>query len=346
MNKKLVCVILLLIFVASILSSISLTSASVKGAVSITFDDGNLSQYTNAFPLLKQYGFAATFYVPIYFNGAPCAISPAQLREMQTAGMEIGSHGYSHIDLTQCSDDVLLYEISESKAVLNSWNITARNFAAPYGTGDLSRVATVASNYYRSMRTTYWSANSLPCSLFTLNALNAEWGPASNPDVLDSLKTMVDRTIANNQWTIFYFHYGDDSYFASFLAYLKSSGVQVLTVNQALNIGLTPTPTPIPTATPTASPTATPKPTATPTPTASPSPSPSPTPLPDTITISIIIEPLGQRQTFTQKAGEPFHAPDVIALFQRTWVFSQWSDGYTETTRIFNANGTWSIIYV
>ena len=72
-------------------------------AVAITFDDGYLSIYQNAFPLLKQYGYPFTVFVatgPIDHK-YPQMMSWDMLREMKQAGAIIANHTTDHAYLVR-----------------------------------------------------------------------------------------------------------------------------------------------------------------------------------------------------------------------------------------------------
>ncbi len=102
--------------------------------VVITFDDGNIDNYNNAFPILKKYGFVATFYVvQTYINGEGM-ISTDQLKEMAHAGWEIGSHSKTHARLPAISEELLPEEIRMSKLNLEEkLGVSINSFAYPYG---------------------------------------------------------------------------------------------------------------------------------------------------------------------------------------------------------------------
>ncbi len=68
--------------------------------VIITFDDGALDVYQNAFPIMQKLGFVGTFYIVSNRLRAIDFVNVTQLREMIAAGWEIGSHSHSHKDLT------------------------------------------------------------------------------------------------------------------------------------------------------------------------------------------------------------------------------------------------------
>ena len=81
-------------------------------SVMLTFDDGNYNNYSNAFPILKKYGFVGVFYVPSARRG----INNAQLKEMVASGMVIDPHGRTHMLLRNITDPDLLYsELVSSK---------------------------------------------------------------------------------------------------------------------------------------------------------------------------------------------------------------------------------------
>lgn len=109
-----------------------------RGApVALTFDDGNLSDVTEALPVLAERGLVATFH--------PCAgridrtgyLSAEQLATLRKEGMRIGSHGWGHVDLRRVDDAGLAREADESRRILTEASGgPVDEFAIPFGSYD------------------------------------------------------------------------------------------------------------------------------------------------------------------------------------------------------------------
>ncbi len=83
--------------------------------VVITFDDGYLDAYTEAFPVLKKYGFTGTFFIITNFIGKDNYMNSDQIAALRKAGMEIGSHTLTHPDLTDLESADVRRQLTESK---------------------------------------------------------------------------------------------------------------------------------------------------------------------------------------------------------------------------------------
>ena len=66
----------------------------------ITIDDGWVSGYTNAWPILKKFDYPFTLFIYVnYIGTGGKSLSWEQLAEMRDAGVDIQSHTYSHSNL-------------------------------------------------------------------------------------------------------------------------------------------------------------------------------------------------------------------------------------------------------
>jgi peptidoglycan/xylan/chitin deacetylase (PgdA/CDA1 family) len=103
-------------------------------SLAITFDDGYLDNYTNSYPVLKNYGFKATVFLAVDYIGKNTEaefvsqnvglnkninfLSWPQIREMSGNDIFFGSHTMSHVKMFRLPKSTLENEISGSKAVI------------------------------------------------------------------------------------------------------------------------------------------------------------------------------------------------------------------------------------
>jgi len=109
------------------------------------FDDGYEDTFTNAFPILSEFGFTANLFVITGVLGTLNSwdftlfgkfkhLSREQLKALADAGWSIGSHTKSHLALTTLSPSLLRAELDDSKKFLEDLigkAVTAISF--PFG---------------------------------------------------------------------------------------------------------------------------------------------------------------------------------------------------------------------
>lgn len=103
--------------------------------VILTFDDGYMDFYYNAYPILKKYHLSATVFIPTSLMNQGYYLTWDQIKEMASSGtVTFGSHGVHHYHLISLSTQALNSEIIESKKVLqNLLGIPINFLAYPYG---------------------------------------------------------------------------------------------------------------------------------------------------------------------------------------------------------------------
>jgi peptidoglycan/xylan/chitin deacetylase (PgdA/CDA1 family) len=131
--------------------------------VFISFDDGYRDNFTHAVPLLREYGFTATFFIlPPYADlGAPLDWPelgetpkqyPAVMRSMTwqmaeslvEAGCEVGSHTLRHRHLPEIDDETLRQELFDSRRRIADRLGRCETVSYPFGEWD-GRVARAAA---------------------------------------------------------------------------------------------------------------------------------------------------------------------------------------------------------
>lgn len=151
-------------------------------AAVLTFDDGFLSIYEKAMPVLLSYRFPATVFLVASYCG--CSndwpsqpkdtlrlplLDWRQAREMLTYGFTFGSHSVTHARLDCLSDRELQREVCDSRKIIeDKLGVPVKFFAYPYGVYNQTIVDTVQKNYegacttnidYCSHETSPWLIN-------------------------------------------------------------------------------------------------------------------------------------------------------------------------------------------
>jgi len=137
--------------------------------VVLTFDDGGLDNYSVAFPILKQYGLTATFFVITGTVGQEGQMNWDMLAEMAAAGMSIQSHTVSHPDLRTVSDSRLASELVDSRdAISVATGFLPYALAYPYGAYDGRVIQAARSAGYATAVATNRGKEGDPAALFEM----------------------------------------------------------------------------------------------------------------------------------------------------------------------------------
>lgn len=116
------------------------SEAAEERAVVITFDDGFQDFYSQAFPLLSKYNQSATVFLPTAyidngprkFNSIEC-LTWGQVRELQKAGIQFGSHTVTHPQLRNLTMQDVRHEIQSSKKrIEDELGSSVAPFSYPY----------------------------------------------------------------------------------------------------------------------------------------------------------------------------------------------------------------------
>lgn len=266
--------------------------------VVVMFDDGWLSQYTAALPILQSMGVNASFSIyPQAMDGQWSGfMSWTQVEDLAKRGYDVESHTYSHLDLNNVSTSQLNRELAQSKQILQQHGIQAGALVYPYGNAEDNATIkqAVKDAGYLAARGTDDGVVDLSNPQLDYYALNAF--SILNSTSEPYFEVTLDNVHGSNIGILVYHKVSDTeadaetvttASFTQQMAYLHNNGFTVKTLSAILfdttpMSSTSPTPTPSSTATPTPTPTATttptPTPTTTPAPTTTETPTPTPTP--------------------------------------------------------------------
>ncbi len=123
-----------------------------EAVLSITFDDGYLTIYENAFPLMQRYNLTGTLYMVVnltrfYELESRKVMSLDNVLEMYEEGWEIGAHSINHKRLDLLDEEELKKELEYPLEYFKEKGINVSTIAYPYGYYDNKILENVKEHY-------------------------------------------------------------------------------------------------------------------------------------------------------------------------------------------------------
>ena len=158
--------------------------------VLITFDDGYKDNYTNAYPIMKKYGFKGTIFVVTGFLGVyDNYMTWEQAKELADNGFSIESHTYSHKSMTEASDEEISKELTKSRdTIKNKLGIDADFMAYPTGTYNLHIAELVQKAGYKGAFTIKYDNVSRESNVYALERVPIFHTENTNKDFLERIQ--------------------------------------------------------------------------------------------------------------------------------------------------------------
>jgi oligosaccharide reducing-end xylanase len=120
---------------------------SAKGAMSITWDDNEPTQFTTAVPLMNRYDIRGTFFI-VTDNVKDWET----IRSAALDGHEIGSHTVSHAYFDELDADDIEFELRRSKEIIDSQVTSQRCVSHAYPFCQFTKAEAMARKYYAAAR--------------------------------------------------------------------------------------------------------------------------------------------------------------------------------------------------
>lgn len=142
-------------------------------SIVITFDDGYKDNLENALPIMEKYGMKGTVFVLAGSVGQPDYLSWQDIKKMQSQKTEIGSHTFSHYNLSELDSGQQIEELKTSKTVLEEKLGTKIDFLAyPFGAYNKSAIEGLQKSGYLGACTGKYGLNTDKTNLYLLKRVN------------------------------------------------------------------------------------------------------------------------------------------------------------------------------
>jgi peptidoglycan/xylan/chitin deacetylase (PgdA/CDA1 family) len=207
-----------------------------NGQVSLTFDDGFVSQVNAALPILDKAGYKGTFYIISGHLATEGYMTWEQVQSLQADGQEVGSHTVNHKHLSQIPFAEQQAEIVGSVPQFEAHGIHPVSLAYPFGDYNDGAIKAAKEAGFRSGRT----VNAL---LSGQDKFRLQGYPITNRTTPGELKIAIDKARRDGTWLILIWHRIDEKSDKEINAkhellqfvvdYLKSTNTKVVTVDEA-----------------------------------------------------------------------------------------------------------------
>jgi peptidoglycan/xylan/chitin deacetylase (PgdA/CDA1 family) len=191
-----------------------LVTVSLRGAITVTFDDGWRTTYTQAFPVFREFDLAANVAVNPSTVTWEAFLGLADLQELHGAGWSMVSHTMSHARLPDLPEADLDFQLRGSKEFLEAQGFRGTDvLIVPYHDWG-PRERSAAARYYSAARSatasSFWPTDSLvswmPNTPFELTGMEADTLPYTTAAGRERLRALLQRTVDEGAFVDVFFH--------------------------------------------------------------------------------------------------------------------------------------------
>ena len=223
----------------------AITNKLDKAKITLMFDDGHSTVYTDAKPIMDKYGFVGVSYVITNYPNNPAnpnMMTLEQLKKLHENGWDICSHTNTHRTLTELTTTEIIDELTKSREWLlkNGFAMGARHLATPGGQWNNS-VLDEVKKYYATHRATAPVEDCYPPG----NPYVLQCNDVSSSTAVSTVQGWIDKAIANKSWLSILFHYVatpatkateiTHANLEAIMQYIASKDVDVVTVTDMID---------------------------------------------------------------------------------------------------------------
>jgi hypothetical protein len=228
-----------------------------NGVISLSFDDGYMSQFNNARPYLDKYGYRATAFVitETLWNHSQYTqyydLPTAQSLEFES-NWEISTHAYTaanhNAGYVAIGDEAALDDASLAKGYLQNNGFKSSSlFAYPQGLFSAGTIVNTRTLFIAGRSISYFGGlpdeTIMPADLSRLRSL-----PCGNATTVVSIEQAIDRAFANAEWLILVFHdivttantglQFSIANFQTIIDYINTKGIPLRLISEVLQSGV------------------------------------------------------------------------------------------------------------
>ncbi len=195
-----------------------LVTVIMRGAITLTFDDGFVTAYTNGWPVFQEFGLSGNVGVNPARVGDPGDfpdyMTKANLDELHAAGWSMVSHSMTHDTLTTLTTGELDWQLRASRQWIDDQGYRGSNvFLVPFHIWG-ARERDAIGLYYEATRGT--SANMVspdslvpwrPSNPYDLTGIEADDLPYTTVAGRDRLRALLQRTADEGAFLDVFFHH-------------------------------------------------------------------------------------------------------------------------------------------
>lgn len=191
-----------------------LVTVAMRGAITVTFDDGFVDADTLAFPVLQALGLRGNIAVNPAQVIYDAYISEARLDVIHAAGWSIVSHSMTHDSLTTTTAGELDWELRASQQWIDARGYNGSNvFVVPYHDWGVRERNAVGTYYEAARGTSIYQfppdttlVSWRPSNPYDLTGIDALDLPYTSPAGRDLLRDLLQRTVDEGVFLDLYFH--------------------------------------------------------------------------------------------------------------------------------------------
>lgn len=217
------------------------TTVFNEPVITIAFDDGWETTYSNAFPIMEEFGIDSTQFIISGTFTEAIYMSPAQIKHMISRGHDFQSHSVTHGDFTKMSKEDLYSELYTSRTEIEQ--VTGKpveDLAVPLGAYN-NDVKAAAKTWYRSLRTTQPGINTRA----NFDAYEILSPSIQHAYSVEDVQKLIDEAKRTNGWLILTYHQVDNSgtkysvtptQFRDQMQAVANSGIDIVTYSKVIDL--------------------------------------------------------------------------------------------------------------